>query len=346
MNVLLHGLGSFLLVFLYRRDRSKTPQKVFIINLAVSELVFNICGVCRDATMLIYYYHGFTPIQQWTDDHQETSNRLVKLLFCINDFHGTGLTYMTTFSMFFLTCDRLMHVLLNMNYSLYWNVRRSWMLIVVTGLGSIILSTVFATLRHVLPRTSTHDINAIAVGHINNGLNMIYCLFAMGTYIIMFAKYVTSRRNTQNNNMTQTTTWTLFKNSKFFISVILITTYLIFTVVPYLTRATYKLLNPDLRPSSEKLSLFQQLNYYAIFSSRISQIVDAAIYIFLQKKVRKMLYNTNVCRYCLTIVRTLTRFIRGRRIVNEDGEENINCQNISRNRNTPRNYVNGITPSL
>ena len=147
----------------------------------------------------------------------------------------------------------------------------------------------------------------------------------------MFIKYVSSRRNTtQDNDITiQTTTWTLFRKSKFFISVLLITTYFILTVVPSLIRAIFSLVNPDWRLTNEKLSIFRQLNVYFIFSSTVSQTTDAFIYIFLQKQVRHLFCKTFNFNFCSRTTSTTSSTVIEYTNIAPTRNENIELQNIS-----------------
>ena len=51
-NVLLHAIGLYLLLSLYKGDR-KCPQELYLINLSTSELVWNLVAVSRDIIKMI-----------------------------------------------------------------------------------------------------------------------------------------------------------------------------------------------------------------------------------------------------------------------------------------------------
>ena len=105
------------------------------------------------------------------------------------------------------------------------------------------------------------------------------------TYTTPNASSSQTRINTNTAFNSSPSTWELFKVSKFFIPVLLISSFLIFVVVPSLTRSIYSAFN---KPS--KTQIYYDFAYF--LSHRISFIVDAFIYTYFQKSVRNFLMKT------------------------------------------------------
>ena len=84
------------------------------------------------------------------------------------------------------------------------------------------------------------------------------------------------------------TSWLLrsFSTTKFYIPFLLIFTYLILTVVPSVTRSFRYLLGYQVR---------YEWTFFYLCSVRLSYTVDGVIYVFLQKRVRILLWKKMVC---------------------------------------------------
>ena len=109
----------------------------------------------------------------------------------------------------------------------------------------------------------------------------MYFAFALVTYLVLFVKYLQSRRNNIQRNPADNvriSPWKAFVGSRFFISVLLIGSYLLLTSVPSLVRTALGWTTTD---SSGNLS-------YEVLS-RLSYTVDAIIYIYVSKPVRNIL---------------------------------------------------------
>ena len=123
----------------------------------------------------------------------------------------------------------------------------------------------------------------------------IFSIFAMVSYSIMFVKYVKSKRsfhgNIHGNSSTSSTSSTssivvIFSQSRFFISVLLVASYLLLSVIPYLMNTVWFLVD---HKGSKSFKIYPQI------SRRVSHTVDSVIYIFIQPPVRKMLLRICHC---------------------------------------------------
>lgn len=266
-NSALHGIGSYLLFYLYK-NKEKSSKTLFLLNLACSELIWNVIACSREViSMKKRKPHRFI-----------TSSLNIAL--------STGLNYLYILSMLYLTSDRLFHISLHLRYAQYWNIKKTKILILATWCINISLSVVLPTI--LVPSKYEGKLNFIFNIYMTTFLLTLYLIFAIVTYVVLFRVYARSERrlNSQLKNKKRkfTSFYKIFVNSRFILPVILIGGYLVLTVVPCLIRAFYYCLFPT------SLTTMTYLNYYYVLSTRLSFTVDGVIYIFVQKDVRHLLY--------------------------------------------------------
>ena len=104
-----------------------------------------------------------------------------------------------------------------------------------------------------------------------------FVVFSCITYAIMFAVYAKSRRQLQQ---APESLFRTFINSSFYISVLLITSFLVLTVVPLLVNIHFDRL---------KVEMEEPVMNYVYSSLHLSDVVDAVIYILLYRPVRSMM---------------------------------------------------------
>ena len=129
-NILLHSFGLFLLTSLYKR-RHRRSQELYLLNLAWSELLWNIFAAAKD-TISMLLLHG-----------DGNNNGLSHAYICINMVGATGINYIHICAMLYFTGDRLFHILLHARYAEYFNTRKIWTLIIGTWVTNIIISITF-----------------------------------------------------------------------------------------------------------------------------------------------------------------------------------------------------------
>ena len=253
VNVLLHSLGLYLLIYWYR-TKGKTPQKLLLIYLSISELVYNVVGIARDVVHL-------------------RNHRVYRAVTNIVAF--TGINWMVTFAMFFITADRLLAILLNMRYQRLCSNGKAIRLVVITA----VINTSIGVLTGVLRYYKLMQAKILTL-YVNPTISLLYFAFALITYVILFLKYLQSQRNMRRlpTDNTRISPWKAFVGSRFFIPVLLIGSYLLLISVPSLARTAAGWTKSD---SSANLT-------YEVLS-RLSYTVDAIIYIYVSKPVRNIL---------------------------------------------------------
>ena len=309
-NVLVHGVGCYLLVNLYRREQRKTTQQVVIMNLAMSELLLNMVFSVRDGLLTAYWYDDCREQNLWT------AYRYIHK-FVLGSFHIISL------SMFYLTLDRLLHVSLHIKYQAYWGVKETWYLLIVTDVAMIIVGLVFLILEYLGLEIWTIWVYATTC------LYTTYFIFACVAYLLMFKTYLKSSKNSQinNRNVIQLTAWTLFRNSNFFFPTLLVMTYLMFMVSPTITLEIYYIKKEWNNGFLHKL----KIHYYYYIPARFSFLIDALIYVYLQKKVRNLLFPKFTCSCLLHLSRPTAVHMHVQR---QDDTKMVERRQIGVRRNT------------
>lgn len=262
LNILtfcLHALGGYLLKNLSSRHGMDDIHNLFLINLSAAESILNILQFFIN---LISY---LTP-----HDH---------IVFYLKAIRGYGFVNTYFLTMIFLTLDRLLDIALNIKYHLYVNrdkVRRllvgSWVV------NALVLLSVF--LIHIF---TAFDVNILLSTYIYPTFDICFIFIAFITYGFIFHKYkktrvppVTLERTKGRQNFIA-----VFKASRFYIPVLLITTFLTFMVIGDMIYLVAVVINGN---NSFTLIILCHILF------ALSYLSDAIIYILIKPSVKKMLW--------------------------------------------------------
>ena len=265
LNIALHSLGS-LLLFQTLKQRKQKPQHYYLINLALTE-------VLKNCTIELQVF--FKLIVEGSSASITTCQNLFWFTTYVS---FTSMYYLYFSAMFFITNDRLLAVTKNIQYRFVWNIHRTKVLII--GSWCISLLIVLPSFTIVYFVHGVHDLlGDILLYYIPTILNVVYLGFAAATYLIMFRKYISSRRLVRKKSK-DSSVFNMFRQSKFFVSVLLIASFLVLTVVPYLIIFICNLNGTVLSKS------------FYIYSNTcilLGDTLDAIIYIFTYIPVSRLL---------------------------------------------------------
>ena len=199
-------------------------------------------------------------------------------------------------SVFLLTADRLFHVMLGLHYAVFWNVKKTWTLVTCAAIFNICVGLTVSFIS---------DLEFIINVSISS-LYSIYFVFTCSSYFIMFLKYLKSRRNVLQDHhrepgTTQTSAWNLFKNSNFFIPVVLSSTFLLLNVIPSLILTVHLTIHQG---SVVQLTEFSTVSAVTLMVfARVSFTIDAIVYTLFQRHVRRLLLKLKVClcSWCMDV---------------------------------------------
>jgi hypothetical protein len=263
VNIVMHGMGTWLLACTYMRGQ-KSTQTLYLINLALSELIKNMVRLIWELIVVVspaYFSHPTAFVYT-------------------HIFSVSGVFYNYMLSMFYITGDRLLHIILNLRYPVYWSIGKTKRLLICTWVFCLTISTSLILVYHFIFKSAMIKYEVyldIIRLYIPFTLYIISLLFAIVTYTVMFLTFARSRSNTI---APQSSLFNIFINSRFFICVLLMTSFLLLTVIPNLIR---------LFAFATSITLSKQVWLYIFLSTLLSDFIDAIVYIFLQPDVRKLL---------------------------------------------------------
>lgn len=269
INVFLHGFGIYLLVC-SSRQKEIHVQTILLINLSASELIMN--GLKLVISILTL-----------TEHHVATPSQVSSLKEYLSMIMYTGVTYWFFSGMVYITVDRLLNAVLIIRYRFYCTKRKAeillwltWLISMLSCLPVIIGADYFNF--HWLEFCFLYVFPTFDFGFI---------LLAVITYSVLFMKYRRSTHSIEEHSDGETprskrrrsTSVQLFRRSRFIVSIYLIGTYLVFTVASDLTFLFVGVINNN---TSKVLLTATKISF------AISNMADAIIYVFMQKRIRKL----------------------------------------------------------
>lgn len=270
INFLFLAFCCYILALRYRRRAYNDPQELYLLNLAASAILANILLIVRDTTNLL------RPLDNKIPSDLHTA------FWCLNMAFVTGICYILVLARTFVTADRLMHVLLHLTYSQYWNLRKTKKLISITWFSNLSLSLGLSLLTYFKFDYVRYEakISKMFAVYILTGVYLVFLLFVVIAYTLMFLSHARPRKNSAATELPPSLFRMFFVKSRFFISLVLGGAYLVLTVVPSLTRSIRYIAEFDVPYS---------VTFWYLVSTRVSFTADGVIYIFLKKDIRKFL---------------------------------------------------------
>jgi hypothetical protein len=269
-NVLLHGTGSYLLGCIYKQGK-RSAQKIFIINLSVCELIMNLMECLRRIL-------DFVPLSgRGSSNKIEFQHYLLIIMF-------TGISFVFYMDMIFITLDRLLNILLNVRYRIYCNHTKAKYLLLVTWLLGIVIC-LSVSLAHYF---TEYVWEAFFFMYFYPTVEISFIILALVTYAFIFKQYHKSHRiptqrttrGRQQNGGKPESAFQVFRMSRFFVSILLITSFIIFMLIPDLVYLFYGVLGNN---ESSTLLACCWISY------AISNLMDGWVYIFMQSTVKSLL---------------------------------------------------------
>ena len=263
LNLLFHSIGSFLLVTQYRNGK-KTVQQMFIINLSLTELSASIVMLLEEVPELIPLDVSVSRVIETISEYIYV---IIYVIFC--------LYYI---SMVYITMDRFLGILLNFKYPLYWNRTKTRYLLTTTWLVSIITCIAVC----VVYSQEKVDYRLFFTKYIHSVFNFGFIALIVVTYSYIIRKFRKRATTSLHINFTDQQPQTLCNmicKEKFYVCFLLVTSFILFMVIPNLFYLFY-----DLSASKHQLKDEVKVFY------QISFLSDAIIYIFMQPSVRRLLW--------------------------------------------------------
>ena len=270
INVILHSIGFHCLITLYKNEE-KTIQLLYLCNLSLIEAIRNLVSTLIVVIPVVASASGCT--KEVVDDmhvYFEIISNIVKILH-IN-------------SMIFLTINRFLKVWLDNKYEAYCTIWKAKSLLI----GECIIAAII-----LLTLCLNHELNASesesSFPYVILSLHVSYIIIVIVTYSVLYDKYRTSLTMKPQivESRLSLSLFEIFQNSCFYITDLLITCYILITVIPDLTFMFIGFTSDQNTYTPTRVSMI---------SAPISDLVHACIYILLQKVVRTLFLKSFYCR--------------------------------------------------
>lgn len=267
-NIFLHSLGIHLLICLERTPTSRWHE-MYLLNLSLSELLINI------SELLVW---RIPKIFTW---NQSSLPHLHKVQEFISLINASFIAINYYFSMFYITIDRLLDIHLNIRYNVYWNENKAKKLIYATwGFSSVVCICLVSTYF-----SKAYDYKYAMLHFFMLPADFLFIFLTIITYVVIFKTF----RRTRVFSVTASTTyatptcWQVFRNSRFYVSVLIILSFVLFMIFPDIT-FMFCAFN---KKGDVGLALLRDITCVIY---QIAYLSDAVIYIFMHQPVRKLLW--------------------------------------------------------
>ena len=276
INLMLHSFGLTLLCSVYRGGR-KTAQQLYLMNISLTEAMMSFLNALS-VLLFIVYFCTHTP-------------KVVDIAIYIGFIANSGGYLLYFSSMLFITCDRFFIVLFYTKYITKWNIRKTLRMIASAWIVNffVALVTILVLLFVGDEKILAQNVDKVFSLYIPTTLNVMFLVFAVIAYSVMFRKYLVSHRTTRTYSFTHGTAlrsdanvkgeslFQIFRKSRFFVSVLVIFSYLMFLVIPSLIYSSSQIFDI---PQSTNVTFCLHI------FTRLSDTMDAIIYIFMYQPVR------------------------------------------------------------
>ena len=289
-NTVIHFVGFYLLATLHKNDENDNIQRIFIMNLSITEAFNNLL-------ILLATIPDFLSL---TDDTAEIISIANVYVSIFMDYILYLNFYLT---LFYITADRLACSLLNVRYPLYCSARKAKYLVVGTWTFGILLTIILSFLFKYYPSNAVTTVFVFSIdgddspfiSYSHQVCNIGFTIFAVLTYSLIFRLYARSQRRRSTSGTVQLrSAFSVFVKSRFFIPILLVFTFIVFLITPNMVYLHY-FINDTEVPYT--------LDTICWISFAISDFSDGIIYIFLQKNVRNLLWKKLKCGNARQIVR-------------------------------------------
>ena len=303
LSIVVNSFGLYLLICLHRAGRGNV-QYLYLINLSGTNIVVSACFMLENALRVCYYY---------TDAACDRITNYAHLVLL------TVISFVLYMTMIYVIVDEL--VLMNIRYPVYWNMTKAKYLISLTWSVGMIMCISFIIVY------VFNDFNVILLGkYFRLPFNFIFIIIAVSSYSYIFHKYRVTRispTQVQNLPTPPESIFKVFRNSRFYVSVLLILNFMLFVVVPDII--IFNIKNIDILIVKISFILFD-----------ISFIIDAWVYVFFRLRVKRLMWKKLLNIKCLHNI--AMRNLQGKVDVREqtsqqvtDAEANSNIITITTN---------------
>lgn len=271
MNSIMHGMGIMILLKIGR----KKTQHIYLINLSISELLKNV---------IIF----LTCIPEITPMSPYAFSICMKIHVYLGIVYDYTIMCSYVLTMFYITLDRYCIIVIGHQYKAFWNSTKANTLVITTWLLGGSVSVSISLIHHLLDDVEvlryfifTNQREGLLVSYSRPLFDLPFIILATAVYYQIFHKYSKSQEKILINSGKQNKSRvTVFTHSTFFVPVLLIGSFVAFTVIPNLLISYHQLAGKYV---SHTLQVLCYISYAC------SDTADVFIYVLMQRNVRKFL---------------------------------------------------------
>lgn len=272
INIISHMVGCLLLVSLYQDGGEDTPQQLLFINLSSLSAFKN------------FIFIFTTPFDSEAFAHQQVLKFQRYLVVVIEGL----IWFMCYISRLYITIDRLIAIWLDLKYSLHCTLNRTKKFLMYNWL-------LVAVLLFCLLFVYNSDIRSdyqIKKKYIYFVFDLLFLILAVVTFYLIHKRYrrapsislaIPMSTLQTTSNLQLPNHFGVFLKSRIYVSVLLIASYCGCKVTANFTFFTIEIVSKQTSPNTDT-----DMAKYTVWA--ITDLIDAAIYIFGYKQVKLLLF--------------------------------------------------------
>ena len=279
--IIFHSVGLYLLVSLHKDGRSDI-QLILIMNLSVTEILLSIFNMLEKF------------LEEESLNNSETFDVAAKYLSIVL---MTPFEFSHYMNMLYITINKLLEVLLNIKYELYCTFSKVKYLIGVTWLvgivfcASIILVEIFAG----------YELESLIIYSLV-AFDFAFIVIAVGSNSYIFHKYRKSCIAPVQTTP-QPSIWNVFRNSRFYVSALMILSFLLLVVTPDVINILVPRNVEDDVEDEDIVDIYvNAVDIVLDFMINLSYLSNALIYIFMHTPVKQLLLRKLQATRCLNTI--------------------------------------------
>ena len=192
-NILLHGVGVLLLLLEKknirrdrRRGRDRSQQRLYILNLACAELIWNTNAAIFDVSTTVNEIEMVGNCNDTSFQHYNKTCEPTPLMLGSAFSLWTGSTFNVVCAMAFLTADRLLNTCFPLTFSVFWSRTKAIALLTCSWIINVTISITIGS--HHFSHTVV-EIYTNLFYYFTPSLNSVYLILALVTYVLIFVKF-------------------------------------------------------------------------------------------------------------------------------------------------------------
>lgn len=245
--------SCYALISIYNAG-SLNHNQLYLLSLSLTEILISLLRFLTEMTDFL--------------DYQSVNDYIVP-------FSSTGVYLIYFLNMFYLTIDKLFEILLNIRYPVYWNERKTKVLLVLTWLSGLLLSIAVT----IVTQIKFFDY-WVVLEYIYPAVDFSFLFVAFTTYGFLFQKFRRTRISPTDGKK-RLSIWKAFRQSTFYVTILLVSSFIFFVVIPDLIFLFYPMVNRGFPES---------LNSVCILMYSVSFLIDAWIFMMMQRQVKRFLW--------------------------------------------------------